>query len=448
VGEKNLVGGRYRLPGRLRSGGPAEVIAGTALRSVLHSSGQLPPWRALRLTQALLDSLASSDDAEVTYQQGEHAPADARSHIYSAGSFLYELLTGRPPFPGGSSRRIVDQHLFGPPLPPSEFNREVSGEIDAIALRALAKDPADRYQSACEMTADIRDLLTRTALGVRVDGSNTGGFVRVTPSVEAAVRQIVRVQPRPSASPRSSPRRVSLAVAGIAVLLSPVGILDLRDSPQPGVTAVGADLPGVTAGRESLSSPSWLDWRADTLVAGKGGAKDGSARTPAASVQESATGSTRVGRTRAGTTAKSVYRKQPAAKVSSSKPPLKTVTASRPTLAVKPVKVGTPKLTVKPVGISTRKLALNPVKISTPKLVVSSVRISNPKLALKPVRISTPKLTVNPVKVSTPKLTVNPARVSAPKVTGTSTTVTTKAVTTAVGSGLRSKLGSLLARPH
>jgi hypothetical protein len=71
-----------------------------ALRSVLHSSGQLPPWRALRLTQALLDSPASSDDAEVTHQLGEDAPADARSHIHSAGSFglnstLGSLLTRR-----------------------------------------------------------------------------------------------------------------------------------------------------------------------------------------------------------------------------------------------------------------------------------------------------------------------------------------------------------------
>ena len=415
-----------------------ELVAGKTLGSVLRSTAKMPPRRVLRLTQALLDALAFSHDAGVIHQdikpgnvmltlsgevklmdfgiarpapqvsaaempaaqvtkvaeevrgtekylspeQAKGAPTDARSDIYSAGCLMYELLAGRPPFIGGTSRRIIDQHLFDTPVPPSEFNPEVSGEIDTIALRALTKDPADRYQSAREMSADIRDLLTRTApADLGADRSDRSSLRRVAPPVRsaAAARQSVPVRPRPSAGagPRSSPRRLLLAAAGIAVLLSPVGILDLRDSSQPGVSAVGADLPGITkASGKSLVSRTWLDPNVDTLIAGRGGAQDALARASgvAAGQDGDATGSTRSGANRGAASAKSGNRMQPG----------------------------------------------------------GSVKVSTPRLTVRSVKVSTPKLTVNPVKISTPKVTVN------------STTATTKAAGTAVGSSVHSTLGSVL----
>ena len=226
----------------------------------------------------------------------------------------------------------------------------------------------------------------------------------------AAARQSVPARPRPSAGAgrRSSPRRLLLAAAGIAVLLSPVGILDLRDSSQPGVSAVGADLPGISkASRNSLVSRTWLDPNVDTLIAGRGGAQDTFARASGVTAGQDgdATGSTRSGANRGAASAKSGNRMQPRG----------SVKVSTPRLTVNPVKVSTPKLTVNPVKISTPKLTVNPVKISTPKLTVNPVKISTPKLTVNPVKISTPKLTVNPVKISTPKLTVNPVKISTPR---------------------------------
>jgi len=88
-------------------------------------------------------------------EQAKGTPVDARSDIYSAGVVLYELLTGRVPFTGDTAVEIAMRHLSAVPEPPSELRDEVPNELDMVVLRALAKDPADRYQSAEEMDAEL-----------------------------------------------------------------------------------------------------------------------------------------------------------------------------------------------------------------------------------------------------------------------------------------------------
>jgi serine/threonine-protein kinase len=84
---------------------------------------------------------------------------DARSDLYSTGCLLYELLTGRPPFLGDSPVAIAYQHVRENPVPPSRVDPEAPQWADAIVLRAMAKDPRDRYQSAAEMRQDIQRAL-------------------------------------------------------------------------------------------------------------------------------------------------------------------------------------------------------------------------------------------------------------------------------------------------
>jgi serine/threonine protein kinase len=85
--------------------------------------------------------------------------ADARSDIYSLGCVLYEMLTDRPPFRGDVAAAIINQHVNLPPTPPSELNTSVPAGLDALVLRMLAKDPADRPQSGAETAAALRALL-------------------------------------------------------------------------------------------------------------------------------------------------------------------------------------------------------------------------------------------------------------------------------------------------
>ncbi|MER5323613.1 Stk1 family PASTA domain-containing Ser/Thr kinase [Streptosporangium roseum] len=93
-------------------------------------------------------------------EQARGERVDARSDIYSTGCVLYELLTGQPPFTGDSPVAIAYQHVREDPIPPSQIDPEIPKWADAIVLKAMAKDPAHRYQSAGEMRADIQRAMS------------------------------------------------------------------------------------------------------------------------------------------------------------------------------------------------------------------------------------------------------------------------------------------------
>ena len=93
-------------------------------------------------------------------EQARGERVDARSDLYSTGCLLYELLTGRPPFTGDSPVAIAYQHVKEDPIPPSQVDPEVPAWADAIVLKAMQKDPGDRYQSAGEMRNDIQRALS------------------------------------------------------------------------------------------------------------------------------------------------------------------------------------------------------------------------------------------------------------------------------------------------
>jgi beta-lactam-binding protein with PASTA domain len=186
-----------------------ELVEGQTLRDVLREGRKILPERALELTQGVLDALSYSHKAGIVHrdikpanvmlgpgggvkvmdfgiaravadtsatmtqtaavigtaqylspEQARGETVDARSDLYSAGCLLYELLVGRPPFIGDSPVSVAYQHVREAPIPPSQLDPEITPEIDAVVLKALAKDPDDRYQSATEMKADISRLLS------------------------------------------------------------------------------------------------------------------------------------------------------------------------------------------------------------------------------------------------------------------------------------------------
>jgi beta-lactam-binding protein with PASTA domain/predicted Ser/Thr protein kinase len=88
-------------------------------------------------------------------EQASGETVDARSDIYSLGCVLYEMLTGEPPFAGDSPVAVAYQHVRKDPAPPSQRRDGISPELDAVVLKALAKNPENRYQSAAEMRTDL-----------------------------------------------------------------------------------------------------------------------------------------------------------------------------------------------------------------------------------------------------------------------------------------------------
>ena len=96
-------------------------------------------------------------------EQARGERVDARSDLYSTGCLMYELLTGRPPFTGDSPVAIAYQHVRENPIPPSRLDPDIPPWADAIVLRAMAKSPNDRYQSAAEMQADIQRAASSTS---------------------------------------------------------------------------------------------------------------------------------------------------------------------------------------------------------------------------------------------------------------------------------------------
>src|ERR671932_874993 len=118
-------------------------------------------------------------------EQAKGAPVDQTLDLYSVGVVLYELLTGVVPFTGDTPVEIAMKHLSATPEPPSAHRAEIPRELDKVVMRALAKDPHERYQTAEEMEGDL----------ARVAGGGT-----VSRATEEAATAIIS-RPPPVAAP-------------------------------------------------------------------------------------------------------------------------------------------------------------------------------------------------------------------------------------------------------
>ncbi len=101
-------------------------------------------------------------------------PVDARTDIFSAGIILHEMLTTEKLFRGDTEFALMEKVRKADVAPPSGFNRRVSEELDAVVLKALARDVGDRYQTAAEFRADLERVLE----AYRFDPKELKEFVR------------------------------------------------------------------------------------------------------------------------------------------------------------------------------------------------------------------------------------------------------------------------------
>ncbi|MDX6411191.1 MAG: eukaryotic-like serine/threonine-protein kinase [Gaiellaceae bacterium] len=128
-------------------------------------------------------------------EQARGTQVDQTSDLYSLGIVLYELLTGTVPFTGDTPVEIAMKHLSATPEPPSAKRVDVPHALDMVVLRALAKDPADRYQSAEEMDADLE----RVARGLSVAPETEEAATTVLRGVDLAANAPTTIQRAPTA---------------------------------------------------------------------------------------------------------------------------------------------------------------------------------------------------------------------------------------------------------
>ncbi len=134
-------------------------------------------------------------------EQARGAPVDPRSDLYSLGIVLYEMLTGDVPFTGDTPVEIAMKHLSQIPEPPSKLRPEVPHDLDAVVMRALSKEPDQRYGSTEEMDAD----LARVARGVAVAPETEDAMTQVLSGVGATSAQTMITRPRAVAPPPAPP---------------------------------------------------------------------------------------------------------------------------------------------------------------------------------------------------------------------------------------------------
>ena len=184
---------------------------------------------------------------------------DHRTDIYALGIILYEMLTGAPPFLSEGWGEVVLMHVTRPPAPPRKLNANISLELEAVVLKALAKPSADRWQSMAELATALRNAVTIEGTRFTTGPPAATGRMSSTTlrSASGEVSGETPIAGAPGAgtealAARSWWRRPGVWVAGVVAF---AGVLALVASNGRRSTASTAALPAIAAPASAAPPP-------------------------------------------------------------------------------------------------------------------------------------------------------------------------------------------------
>ena len=224
-----------------------EVIEGRSLKELIRANGRLRPAQAVSYTRQILAALRFAHRSGIIHrdikphnilvgpeerlkvtdfgiaragasqmteagsimgtaqylspEQARGAEVSGASDLYSVGVVLYEMLTGEVPFTGDTAVEIAMKHVNDAPRPPSATAPGIPADLDRVVLRCLAKNPADRYQTAEELDSD----LARVEAGLPVSRETAQAATVVLAGASTAPTQVLGTPPQTPATGRPPP---------------------------------------------------------------------------------------------------------------------------------------------------------------------------------------------------------------------------------------------------
>lgn len=140
---------------------PVNVLMDTNGRAVLSDFGIAKTFEA---TESLTRVGAGVGTPEyMSPEQCRGATVDQRADIYALGILLYEMLTGRTPFIADNYTALAHAHIYEQPPPPSRFNPRISPAVQMVVLKAIEKDPGERFQTALAMASALEQAMAAQA---------------------------------------------------------------------------------------------------------------------------------------------------------------------------------------------------------------------------------------------------------------------------------------------
>lgn len=159
--------------------------------------------------------------AYLSPEQINGAEVDDRADLYAMGCLLHELLTGQTPFRGETPFAVMHQHLYAEPEPVSRLRPQVPPTVEAVILRALRKDPAERFADAGEMRAALADAVARSAMPT----VRATTLPPVPPATRATARSALRAKFRIALRP-STDSALALLGCLLSVLCARAQLVD------------------------------------------------------------------------------------------------------------------------------------------------------------------------------------------------------------------------------